>query len=70
MGYWKKHKNKDGEALLKELAAQGWKIKDPPKYYSVRCPCGAHQRQVHLTPSDPNYWKNVLSWAKRCPNWQ
>lgn len=70
MGYWRKHPKKDGEALLEEFDRQGWRIKNPPTYYSVRCPCGAHQRQVHLTPSNPRHWQQALNWAKRCPMWK
>ncbi|WP_409494952.1 hypothetical protein [Amycolatopsis sp. cmx-11-12] len=40
---------------------------DPPTYYTVRCPCGQHQRWIHLTPSGSNYGKNALSWLLRQP---
>lgn len=26
-------------------------------------------RTVHLTPSDPNYGKNLLAWLNRCACW-
>lgn len=69
MGYWVKAR-KDVEALLEEYHRARWRIKNPPKYYSVLCPCGLHQRQIHRTPSDPNYCKNALAWGQRQPCWE
>jgi len=65
--YWKKPSRKEVADLLDEFHAAGWRILDPPKYYTVRCPCGGHQRQVHLTPSTSKYCKNVLKWLHRQP---
>lgn len=71
MNSWKKHPRKDLEAVLVEFAAHGWPIVNPPKYYQVLCPCGVHYRWIHLTPSNPNYGKEVLRWAQRtCPDWK
>lgn len=70
MGYWKKHPKKDLESVLNELHEHGYEIRDPPTYYTVRCPCGAHQRQVHLTPSSHHYGNHVLQWARRLPCWK
>lgn len=67
MGYWKRHQSKDIEKVLDEYHAAGWRIEDPPKYYTVKCPCGDHQRTVHLTPSGPNYAKNLRAWLHRQP---
>ena len=69
MGHWQRHPQKDLEAVLAEFHAHGWEIIDPPKYYTLRCPCGQHYRWLHLTPSNPNYGKQALQWAKRCPKW-
>lgn len=60
--YWRKHPRKDLEALLGEFHEAGWTIENPPTYYRVRCPCGKHQRWVHLTPSSPHYAKHVIQW--------
>ena len=65
VGYWKKHQKKDLEALLVEFDALGWRVEDPPKYYTVKCPCGAHKRSIHLTPSDPRYAQNARQWMQR-----
>lgn len=67
MGYWKKHPKKELEAVLCEFDAKEWRIEDPPTYYQVKCPCGEHQRWIHLTPSGRNYGKNALAWLERQP---
>lgn len=69
MGYWKKHPRKDLELVLQVLHRHGYKILNPPTYYTVRCPCGNHQRQVHLTPSNPRYGNEVIKWARRHSCW-
>jgi hypothetical protein len=67
LGYWKRHPKKELEALLGEFHEAGWTILDPPRYYTVRCPCGDHQRQIHLTPSNPTYVKDAYRWLRRQP---
>jgi hypothetical protein len=69
LGYWQKHTDKDIERVLTELHRHGYKIENPPKYYTVKCPCGQHQRQVHCTPSGRYHGNHVLQWAKRLPCW-
>jgi hypothetical protein len=65
VGYWKKHQKPEGEEALQQIAELGWRIEDPPKYYTVKCPCGDHQRQVHLTPSNPYYFRQAVRWAQK-----
>ncbi len=69
MGYWKKHPNKDLEKVLRVFDRHGYTIKDPPTYYTLRCPCGQHQRQLHLTPSSPYHGNHALKWAMRLSCW-
>lgn len=69
VGYWKKH-TKDHEATLELFHRNGWIIEDPPKYYTLKCPCGDHMRWYHLTPSGANYARNAASWGKRQPCWK
>lgn len=64
---WRKAANKDVEALLQEFADAGWTVTDSAKYYRVKCPCGAHQRWIHLTPSGGNYTRNASKWLYRQP---
>jgi hypothetical protein len=50
--------------------AHGWRVERGTKYYRLMCPCAErHARSVHLTPSDPNYRRNVLGWLRRCACW-
>ncbi|GAA0542993.1 hypothetical protein GCM10009546_01310 [Actinomadura livida] len=65
MANWKKHPKKEGEEALQRIAAMGWCVENPPTYYTVKCPCGLHQRQIHLTPSNPHYFRQAVSWCKR-----
>lgn len=66
--YWKKHPNKELEALLAEFDEAGWRIIDPPTYYKVYCPCPLkHKRTVHLTPSNPKYILETRLWLHRQP---
>lgn len=69
MGYWTKA-NKDIEEVLEAFHQAGWRILNPPRYYTVRCPCGQHQRSIHRTPSDPNYGRNAVKWLERQPCYQ
>lgn len=69
MGYWKKHPKKEGEQTLKEFDRHRYRIENPPKYYTVLCPCGDHLRQVHISPSNPNHFRECLNWARRLPCW-
>ena len=68
MGYWRKHPKKDLEDVLEEFARHGWRIENPPRYYTVKCPCpDRHMRQIHLTPSNPRYANNALAWLRSLP---
>lgn len=67
-GYWKRPQRKEIQQLLMTFHEANWRIKDPPTYYKVYCPCEAlHKGTVHLTPSDPNYTKNKMAWLHRQP---
>lgn len=65
MGYWKRHPKKEGEEALQKIAALGWRIENPPRYYTIKCPCGDHQKRVHLTPSNPRHYDEAVRYAKR-----
>jgi hypothetical protein len=66
-----RHQNKELEAVLQEAEAKDWRVDRPsPRgYFRMRCPCGLHQRRVHLTPSNPNYERNLRKWLERQPCW-
>jgi hypothetical protein len=62
-----KHPKKDIEDAMRNLEGSGWRFerRKGAKYFRGYCPCGAHIRSVHMSPSDPNYVKNLISWADR-----
>lgn len=71
MGYWDPHPKKEGEEVLKEFHAHGWLITRKKGYYKCLCPpeCGQHLKTVHLSPSNPNYYKQLLAYVSKMPCW-
>lgn len=66
-----KHPDRELEAILREAEGREWRVEKPSTYFRLRCPCpGRHQRWVHLTPSDPNYGKNLRHWLGRLDCWR
>lgn len=65
MTYWRRAQRPEVQAILVAFHEAGWRVDDTRTYYRVMCPCGDHQRSIHLTPSDPNYGRNALQWLKR-----
>lgn len=72
MGGRPKHPVKELEAVLSEAERKKWTVTRGKKYYMMRCGGGHrdHQKTVRLTPSDPNYPKNLLGWLKRSGCWK
>jgi len=64
-----KHAVKELEAVLREMEAQGWRVKKLGKYYKGKCGCGNHIKTVRCTPSDPNYTRNLRGWLRRQECW-
>lgn len=64
-----RHSIKELEGVLTEAEGKGWDVTKGRKYYRMRCPCGNHQKTVHLSPSDPNYKRNLVGWLKRTGCW-
>lgn len=65
-----KHPRKELEAVLKRAEEQGWVIVKTT-YFKMRCPCAdRHWKTVHLTPSDPNYLRNLLGQLRRATCWK
>lgn len=57
--------------VVAEYEAKGWTYGRRGRGYPyLICPCGSHgPKTVHLTPSDPNYARNLRGWLRRqhCP---
>ncbi|WP_211261535.1 hypothetical protein [Pseudonocardia acaciae] len=65
-----KHPDKDIERLLCALESAGWDVEKGRKYFKALCPCGTHQKWVHLTPSSSSYLKNLTGWLRRNTCWK
>ncbi len=64
-----RHPDKDIERLLREAEAKGWVFWQGGRYPRGRCPCGRHQRTVHLTPGRA-YLRNLSAWFRRLDSWE
>lgn len=53
---------------MQELEMSGWTF-TRGTYFKGRCPCGSHQKMIHVTPSDPKYLRNLKAHVRRleCP---
>lgn len=67
-----RHPDKGLEELLRSLEQQDWFVEKCRKYYKTKCPppCGRCLKTVKLTPSDPNYLKNLREWFRRSGCWK
>jgi hypothetical protein len=67
-------KRDDYKAAIKWLKARGWRVdEDRSGYPMAYCPCGRHQKTVHLTPSNPHYYQQLRNRVQmiervKCPN--
>lgn len=64
-----RHPRKDLEQLLRLIEEHGWTVEKGSKYFKAKCPCGAHMRTVHMTPSSSRYTVNTTHWFERQPCW-
>ncbi|MBE1533286.1 hypothetical protein [Actinomadura algeriensis] len=56
-----KHRDKELDEVFAEAWDKGWRITRGKRYWKLWCPCESkHLKSVKLTPSDPNYKKNLL----------
>lgn len=55
---------------MAEAEDHGWTFEKRRKYFFGKCHCGTHMKTVKMTPSDPNYGKNLRAWFKRQPCWE
>jgi hypothetical protein len=66
-----RHQDKDIEVVLREAEARGWTVYRDKGYYKAKCPCGQHANwSIKLTPSNPNYAKNLAAWFQRQSCWE
>jgi len=66
-----KHPRKELETLLKEAEIKAWRVVKGSRYFKMYCPCAEqHWTTVHLTPSDPNYERNLRGLLRRETCWE
>lgn len=63
------NQGKELEGIRREAERRGWRVDRGKRYYKMWCPCGKHMKTVKLTPSDPNYVKNLLGQLRRATCW-
>ena len=62
---------KELREIRKEAEQQGWRVTRGKRYWKLRCPCNEkHKKSMSLTPSDPNYVKNLLGELRRATCWK
>ena len=67
-----RHQDKDIEKLFASLEEQDWIVTRGKGYFIAKCP-PPHARcikTVKLTPSDPNYLRNLRGWFRRSGCWK
>ncbi len=64
----RRHPRKEGRDAIEELKSIGW-IADETSgskgYFRLKCSCGQHISWLHLTPSNPNYFRERVSHCRR-----
>lgn len=63
-----RHPRKELEAVIRAAEKRGWWA-SKTNYYQLRCPCGRHGKTIHLTPSNPNYERNLRNVFENFPCW-
>lgn len=65
-----KHGVRELEAIIQLSERNGWRFVKSKTYFKGKCPCGAHLKTVHLTPSNPLYARQLKGWFQRVECWQ
>lgn len=59
-------KHQDYRDAVRVIQALGWRVDTERNGYPMAfCPCKKHKKTIHKTPSDPNYYTNLLAWVAR-----
>lgn len=59
------HPWKEGRDAIAAAAAMGWTASRSKTKFKMTCACGKHITWMHLTPSNPNYFKERLRYFQR-----
>lgn len=65
------HQQKELAAIREEARRKGWRVERGKGYWKMWCPswCGKHWKTMHLSPSDPNYARNLRGRLGRVTCW-
>lgn len=62
---------KELRAIREEAERQGWRVWRRGGYWKMYCPCPKKCKKfISLTPSNPNYVKNLLGQLGRTTCWK
>lgn len=71
MSHHPKHPKKELREVTDSADAQGWTVTRSKGYFMIKCPCSEkHKRTVKLSPSNPNYKRELLGWLGRYTCWK
>lgn len=62
-----RHPKKEGQEVIDAAAEFGWtaKRKKGASYFHMYCGCGQHHTWLHISPSNPNYFKERIAFMKK-----
>jgi hypothetical protein len=62
---------KELKAIREEAERKGWRVFRGKRYWHLYCPCTKkHKKNMAISPSDPNYVKNLLGQLGRATCWK
>lgn len=62
---------KELEKIREEAERRGWRVFRSKRYWKMYCSCPKKcKKNMSLTPSDPNYVKNLLGQLGRATCWK
>jgi len=65
-----RHPKKELEEVLTRAEERSWRVTKGKKYFKLWCPKPCrHRKTVHLTPSDPNYKRNLVKFLENRTCW-
>jgi hypothetical protein len=57
--------------IREEAEQRGWRVFRDKRYWKMYCPCPKKcKKTMSLSPSDPNYVKNLLGQLRRATCWE
>ena len=71
MSHHPRHPDKELRKVTDGADARGWEGTRGKGYFMMKCPCPEkHKKTVHLSPSNPNYTRELLGFLRRYTCWE